>query len=313
MSMDDKSSSAYVDRQAMKVVAQLLKAVPIMHNVDEMFQWLTYTIVQLFGIQVVQVWVNQFDSTGQMTIQLLTMARQDSTIIDPIVVNEDVAQVAQRVIGERNIPIFRSVDSQFSAYRTRMLRRYGLNYYAGCLVHQHANQPFMRNATSLPLAPSFQSIAVLLFLKRMPHTECLSAISFLMDQAVAIAEKRGLLLPPAASPPITTTDEMMMSTPRPASQPEVPVLEKLIPCRRNEGDLMLSSNPFTSFNVVIKDKSARRLYTAIDGRMNVAALCESTGMNMKETYAALQILLSQRRIEMHEADGRLVDASLFLK
>jgi hypothetical protein len=129
-----------------------------------------------------------------------------------------------------------------------------------------------------------------------------------MDQGVAIAEKRGLLLPPT-----TTTNERYTPTPQPISQQESPLLTELVPRRKDEGDFMLSNNPFTSSTAVIKDKSARRLYTAIDGQMNVSALCESTGMSMKDAYAALQVLLSQRRIEMHEANGGLVDASPFLK
>jgi hypothetical protein len=316
MSTDDKSSSSYVDRQTMKVVAQLLKAVPTMHHVDEIFQWLAYTIVQQFGIQVVQVWANQVDYTGQMTIQLLTMARQDSTVLEQVVVNEDVAQVAQRIVGERSMHIFRSVESQFSSYRARMLQRYGLHYYAGCQIHQNAGQLAMRNATTFTPASSFLAIAVLLFVKQAPHTDLLSTISFIMNQAVAIAEKRGLLLPPsAAAMTARTTGDILTPTPtpRPTSQQGSPVLEQLVPRRKDEGDFMLSSNPFTSSSAVIKDKTARRLYMAIDGRMNVEALCESTGMSMKEVYAALQTLLSQRRIEMHEANGRLIDTKLFLK
>jgi len=313
MSTDDKSSSSYVDRQTMKVVAQLLKAVPTMHHIDEIFQWLTYTIVQQFGVQVVQVWANQVDYTGQMTIQLLTMARQDATVLEQVVVNEDIAQVAQRVVGERSMHIFRSVESQFSSYRARMLQRYGLHYYAGCQVHQHAGQLTMKNATTFTPTSSFLAIAVLLFMKQAPHTDLLSTVSFIMNQAVAIAEKRGLLLPPSTA--TRTTDDILTPTPtpRPLSQQAAPALEKLVPRRKDEGDFMLSSNPFTSSSAVIKDKTARRLYMAIDGRMNVEALCESTGMSMKEVYAALQTLLSQRRIEMHEANGRLVDTKLFLK
>ena len=320
MSTDDKSSSAYVDRQTMKVVAQLLKAVPTMHHIDELFQWLTYTIVHQFGVQVVQVWANQVDYTGQMTIQLLTMARQDATVVEQVVVNEDVAQVAQRVVGERSMHIFRSVESQFSSYRARMLQRYGLHYYAGCQmyqVHQNAGQLTMRNATTFTPASSFLAIAVLLFMKQAPHTDLLSTVSFIMNQAVAVAEKRGLLLTPSAATVTRTTGDILTPTPtpipRPLSQQAAPGLEKLVPRRKDEGDFMLSSNPFTSSSAVIKDKTARRLYMAIDGRMNVEALCESTGMSIKEVDAALQTLLSQRRIEMHDANGRLVDTELFLK
>jgi hypothetical protein len=249
------------------------------------------------------------------------MARQDSTTPEQVVVNEDVAQVAQRIVGERSMHVFRSVESQFSSYRARMLQRYGLHYYAGCQVHQNTGQLAMRNATTFTQASSFLTIATLLFVKQAPLTDLLSTISFIMNQAVAIAEKRGLLLPPSAAPittPRTTGDILTptprpMPTPRPISQQDAPILEKLVPHRKDEGDFMLSSNPFTSSSAVIKDKTARRLYTAIDGRMNVETLCESTGMSIKEVYAALQTLLSQRRIEMHEPNGRLVDTKLFLK
>lgn len=74
---------------------------------------------------------------------------------------------------------------------------------------------------------------------------------------------------------------------------------------------MLSDNPFAS-SAVISDKQARRLHAAIDGRMNVANLCEATGMDIKEVYAALQTLLTLRRVEIYEPNGRLVNASLFL-
>jgi hypothetical protein len=308
MSTDDRSSSAYVDRQTTKVVAQLLKAVPTIHHVDELFQLLAYTIVQQFGIQVVQVWVDQVDHTGQMTIQLQTLVRQDSTVLEQVVANGDVAQVAQRIANEYGMDTFRSVDSQFSSYRATMLKRYGLNYCAGYQVRQGTGLPAMRNTGTYASAASFLAIVTLLFVKQIPHPDLLSMITFIMDQGVSIAEKHGLLLPPTA-----VINETHTPTPYPiSSQHELPLLTEIIPRHKDAGDLMLSSNPFNSAPV-IKDKAARRLYGAIDGRKSVAALCQSTGMSTKEVYAALQVLLSQQRIEMHEANGKLVDASIFLK
>jgi hypothetical protein len=206
--------------------------------------------------------------------------------------------------------VFRSIDSQLSGYRTRILKRYGLNYCSGYRVRQNVGPLSVRSSNAyVTQAASFQAIVVLLFMKQTLHPDVLSTIAFIMDQAVAIAEKQGLLLPSTAM-----ANELRTPVPGPISSQQKPrSLEKLIPRRKDEGDFMLSSNPFTSSNAVIKDKSARRLYTAIDGHTDVVALAESTGMSMKDVYAALQLLLSQRRIEMHEADGRLVDINLFMK
>ncbi len=60
---------------------------------------------------------------------------------------------------------------------------------------------------------------------------------------------------------------------------------------------MRSSNPLAS-SVDIADKQAHRLYAAIDGRKNLGELSSITGLNAKEIYAAVQILLSQQRIEL---------------
>lgn len=71
---------------------------------------------------------------------------------------------------------------------------------------------------------------------------------------------------------------------------------------------MMSSNPFAS-PIVISDKQARRLHAAIDGHKSVGDLCNSLGMELHEALAALQVLLTQRRIELYEPNGRLLDAA----
>ncbi|HYU75555.1 MAG TPA: response regulator [Ktedonobacteraceae bacterium] len=87
--------------------------------------------------------------------------------------------------------------------------------------------------------------------------------------------------------------------------------QKLIPHRSEDPDLLRSSNPLDG-SVVISDKQARRLYAAIDGRQTVDELCSITHLNMKEVHRALQILLTQHRIQLYTIDGKRVDSSLFL-
>ena len=73
--------------------------------------------------------------------------------------------------------------------------------------------------------------------------------------------------------------------------------------------MLLLNNPFGS-SAVIPDKRARRIYAAIDGHANIGALCKSTGMNIKEAYIALRLLLDQQRIDLYEPEGQLVNTDL---
>ena len=135
--------------------------------------------------------------------------------------------------------------------------------------------------------------------------DLVSSIGAILEQSVVVAGNYGLLLPAAAT-------QSRSFVPQVFPQPEpLPVLAELIPRGKTDSHQMLSDNPFAS-SAVISDKQARRLHAAIDGRMNVANLCEATGMDIKEVYAALQTLLTLRRVEIYEPNGRLVNASLFL-
>ncbi len=101
-------------------------------------------------------------------------------------------------------------------------------------------------------------------------------------------------------------------TPQVPTPDVVPALELLIPRRKQDADLMLSSNPFAN-KAVIADKKARRLHGAIDGHTNIVGLCAATGMSIKEVHIALQSLLIQQYIEIYEPGGRLVKNSPFFK
>jgi hypothetical protein len=101
--------------------------------------------------------------------------------------------------------------------------------------------------------------------------------------------------------------------PPPAPVPDVVLpLEQLVPRRKQDADLMLSSNPFAN-KAAIADKKARRVHGAIDGQTNIAGLCATTGMSMKEVHIALQVLLNQQHIEIYEPGGRLVKNFPFLR
>ncbi len=96
-----------------------------------------------------------------------------------------------------------------------------------------------------------------------------------------------------------------------AGQERQLALQKLVPHRSEDPDLLRSSNPLDA-SVIILDRQARRLYAAIDGLHTVDELCSITHLDMREVHKALQILLAQHRIQLYTRDGKRVDGSLFL-
>jgi hypothetical protein len=298
---DDSLSSTDISRLQMKILAQLFRMIPTFNHIDDLFQWLAYTFSQQFNAQLIQLWANQVNYLGQRTAHLRTMVRRDTSIPEPVVVSEDVAQLAQRIAYEQRIYNPQAIDNLFPQYRVALLRRYGLNFLAGCFVYANLLLPPGSESTSantpVPLA-----MTILLYLPRQPRFDFMPSISTIMNQAMAAAGTHGLLSPLARQ----------LTTPRFSSEPALSGLENFIPHRKQDSKLMLSSNPLSS-STAITNKSARRLYSAIDGQSDMTTLCTHTGMQMTEAYAALQFLLTQQRVEIRSPSGVLIDPKFFLK
>ena len=96
---------------------------------------------------------------------------------------------------------------------------------------------------------------------------------------------------------------------RTAEQQEVQLqLHKMIPHRNGGADLLRVNDPLS---VNITDRQARLLYSTIDGRKDVGALCVATHMTMEDVIRALRILLSLHRIQLREPGGRAVNSTQF--
>lgn len=99
-------------------------------------------------------------------------------------------------------------------------------------------------------------------------------------------------------PPWTQRIAALQSYSPPRQEPPL-TLNRLIPHRDEDANLMSSSNPLSG-SVVISDKQARRLYNAIDGRKNVEELCMITNLDVKQASTLLQFLLMQHLIHLYE-------------
>jgi chemotaxis family two-component system response regulator PixH len=93
----------------------------------------------------------------------------------------------------------------------------------------------------------------------------------------------------------------------PVSQkPEPPALSELIPRRVLNRDAMQTSNPFAD-TPVIKDRQARRLLDAIDGKRTVARLVTLMNLEPKEVARALRVLREAGSIEIYDSTGQRVE------
>lgn len=313
---DNQFSAMTMTKQQNALRTQLFQVAMSMHYIDELFQWLAYAFVHHFNIQLLLFWTNHIDQVGQLTVQLRTTARQDPSLPEQIVLNNQMQRVAQRFMSERLVYQPQQVEMLFSQYQMTLLKRYGLYFCGACFTSRSALLPPRTTVLSQGEAPTFFAMTTMFFLRHAPQWKLVPTINTLLEEAMSLAERQGLLLPVThsvyTSPPSQPFFQPPIQTPAPSSMQEASfTLAQLVPHRKQDADLLLASNPF-AHPAIISDKKARRLHAAIDGLLSVEELCSVTGFTMQEISAALQILWDQHRIEMQEPGGKPVNLSQFL-
>jgi hypothetical protein len=284
------------------IFTQLKQAIETMHQPEELFQWLASVIMQRFDVSIVQLWSFENRLPVQPSTQLLAMASQYP--VQPLhVINEKVAITVGQISGGQRISYSQPVEQMFPSYVASLLKRYGLGYCAYCVIDRNAPSLTSGNAYSQQSTPAGFMCIALLFLRQNVDQDLVSTISVMLEQALMIAESRHLFLPAVANSHFSSPDQGIITQEIP------PALPDLIPRRKQDGGLMLSSNPFAN-PLAITDKQALRFYEAIDSRKTVAELCRSIGMSLKEAQQCLQKLLRLRQIEIYTLDGWPVDSAL---
>jgi len=278
--LDNSSSHSGASNQQLAIITQLYNVASTFYHIDELFYWLARTIIQRFDIQVAEFWTTQGNSMG-----LRAIACQDASLPRHVVWNNQISDMAEHILHEQHHLTLVAVVSIFSAHQASLLNRYGLNYCCGYLLN---SQPpgYSKGASSTSTASN------LLFFRHAPPQNLLTSTGLILEQVMPIAKNRGLLVP---------AQSQMPSNP-PQQQP---ALLELIPRRSQNPELLRTSNPLAS-SVDIANKQARRLFASIDGRKNLGELARTNGLNAKEVYEAVQLLLGQNRIEMYEPGGQPV-------
>jgi len=301
----DEHSQPYGGRRQLIFTAQLFKAAESMHHIDELFLWQNRLFLQYFDVQAAQMWSLQSLRTGKVAIKLRSIDCQDTSIPQNVFVNNQVTMLVENLLSKQYTSMLVGVNNLFPMHQAGLLARYGLNYCFCEFLRSNLLLPPMPNATNEEI-PTPLSAAVLLFFKRFQPQDELNAITLILGQSLTIAGSRGLLLPAS-----TTSGRLPAISGNPAQQYTQPHLSELIPRRHEDADTMRSSNPFASA-AVISDKQARRLYAAIDGRRNLGEICANLGLDLKELYLALRVLLEQHRIQLYTPEDQLVDSSQFI-
>ena len=309
----DNSSQPNIGRGQSLVSTQLLKVAINMRHIDELFLWLAQVIVQNFDAQVVQFWATQSTHSGQYFIQLRTMVSQDTSLPQHVVTNNQVIAVAERILTERSNYLLQPTGGIFPPYQASLLTRYGLNYFFSYFLGNNMLLPPPGEAPAENL-PTPLALIVMLFLRQAPSQNLIASVRLSTEQALAVAGYRGLLLSPNGSPARLSAESNSASQQgRAAPRQNAPLpVGELILRRLDETNMLTTSSPFAS-TVVISDKSARRLFAAIDGHKNFDELRAGINMDSKEAYRALQLLLHLRRIELYEPGGGPVDGSLYFQ
>lgn len=296
----DTFSSQNTSGYRLMIFRQLQQAVESMHRPEEMFQWLASLMVQRFDVAIVQFWTCEGRGSNQPSAQLRAMASQDPSqpaYLFGDKVTDTIEQLArsQQPIGAQ------PVDRIFPRYLSMLLQRYGLISCCYYVAEKSVRFPPTDYARSPGETPGLSLIALLL-LRQQPAQNLISTIGIILEQAIVLAENRRLLLPSGSGPLLTPQEA--------AIQEVAPALPDLVPRRKQDAGLMLSSNPFARTpSISIADKQAHRLYDAIDGHLTLNQLCGRTSMSLPEAQKALKELARLQYIEIYTPDGQPVDAS----
>ncbi len=286
------------------IITRLLQVVETMKNIDELFEWLSEMIVQRMDVQVVHFWAMQAYMHERVSCELRSMACQSALLPHHIVLNQTLANIVEQLFNKRQNVTPRQVSNVFSQYYSKLLMRYDLNYWA---CH------FMSNTTLLPPTrddPLDEKIAtpltlgVTVFLQRQPSARLVPTLAHILEHVLPIARSRGLL---EIKPP--TKQELQLTT----RQYTGKHLELTESTHHHHVQADHTTKRTSIDGSIIQDKNARRLYLAIDGHKSISELALVVQMNMREFYAALSLLLMQKRVQVSEPEERNSAGASFLQ
>jgi hypothetical protein len=301
-SPDDEHFQVQWDNLKQTILAQLSQATTMQH-IDDVFLWLTHTVVNNFGAQVAQVWAMQATTMGQFFPQLRSVMCQDLSLSQNIVVNTHVAALAGHMLKTHRDIQLHPVEASFTQYLALLLKRHGLHYCAGAFVGREMLLPPPRMSTSGRKIATPLSAGLLLFFQQLPQPDVLSVVGDILAQALVIAGSRGLLSSDARPRLIPQPD----TESRPQEQPSLPAPYELIACRVEDP----MSNPISAATA-LPEEQMRRVYAVINDKRNMAEIARLTGLDLRDVFLIVRKLAAIQRIQVYDAtERRIEDLSIF--
>jgi tetratricopeptide (TPR) repeat protein len=168
-----------------------------MTHVNELLEWLVNTIItSQFGIRVAQLWKYQPQGDQHSEPALLVLAPADIPGSMNIFASAPLIASVRLMIGPQNQVALQPVHHLFPHHLSILLRRRGLAYCAGYCVGKDLDLP---SENSYQLTRS--ELMLLLFFGEPPQGSLVEVYSFL-EQALVLAERRGLLRMHLKEPPV---------------------------------------------------------------------------------------------------------------
>jgi hypothetical protein len=315
------------------ITTRLNKTIATMHHIVEVFQWLSHGIVRTYDIQATQWWEFAPTPTNQYTLRLRGMICQDTSIPHYTLVNDRVANMVEQLSFSPSGFLQASVDRLCAHYQATVFARYGLHYGSWRSLHD-PTLLVPRTASEQGSAIPLNTTLLLLHREAVPGN-VLASINHILDEAISIATTYNLLPPvtPLVSsvqtPPPMPATPAILQTPQPTTGPLVPPIPSdstqfsrpasTTPQSTHLGLVQLIPRPLEqtaggllTIKPVIADKQAHRVFEAIDSKKTLKEIQIELHMDQHHLIRAVQFLLMQRRIQLYEPNGQLVENSQFL-
>ena len=287
--------------QPIALVSQLRQQVPKMQHIDEMFLWMSHAMVHQWQIPLVQFWTTQAYKTGQLRLELRTVACQDSSLPTPVHANQQIANVVKRLLREKQGTTPLQTASVFSPSQAEILARYGLHYWAGYFIANTGLLPPQKEASVEQVATPL-SMVISLFLQHPPSERLSRAIDFTLQHGLLVAASRGFL---TTSPGTIQADIFSAGS-------RQPILSTLVPRRSEKIEEITTVNPFANATI-LPNKQTRQLYSLVNGQRNVATLAQLANLDQEVVKEVLRFLLQQEKIQLYDEKGNSIDAAFILK
>lgn len=297
-------------QQLTAIMTELSQRVVAVDHVDEMFFWLARIISQHLDVAVVEFWTKQANSIGDFSLDLRAVACQGGEVPERLIANDAVRMIIEGIYHDRRGFWLKPVVDLFTPYQATLLSRYGLGYCSSYLLKSAALLPPQKHDSSVGKIATPLVLGVLLFLEHPPSQRLLLGIGHILERALSVAKKQGLLL-------ATENGEAIITSYKHASlQQQSPLrLADLVPQHARNTDRSTNGTKTSNLEDVLAElpnKQTRQVYVAIDGQRTVAELASFTRLNMEEMRASIRILTLRHRVRLYEPGGLLVDSVRYL-